>query len=206
MARPKRQQSVGLEEELAVRIESEMTARGWSYRRFSEAMTAAGCPIDQSNIQRIVNPAAGRPRRRITLDEAAAFVAVLGITDLDLRSEDALKDALSREAGHQALERAMEIAARIYDDWQAYDHAIGQARKAVKESPSFKELLEEENSEVMDEWVERWRADWENRSESDKRTLVTFALDQRWSPRLRAYDDAAHDHQLAWELKTRRHS
>jgi transcriptional regulator with XRE-family HTH domain len=69
---------VGREDHLAARITSERQARGWSQETLAREMTKAGCPIPQSAISKIENPAVGG-RRAITVDEAIAFAKLFDI-------------------------------------------------------------------------------------------------------------------------------
>lgn len=76
---PRRVPVVGLrstEENLARRIEWERKRRGWSGEGLAERMRRVGYPLRQSAIWKIEN---GRPRRRISLDEANAFASVFDL-------------------------------------------------------------------------------------------------------------------------------
>ena len=70
----------GAEDMVARRIAYERNRRGWSRDELARRMADAGCPINQSAIQKIEH---GVPRRTISLDEALAFAKVFGGIDLD---------------------------------------------------------------------------------------------------------------------------
>lgn len=59
-----------------MRIATERAARGWSYKRLAEEMTAVGCPIDGTAIYKIEK---GEPRRSIFVDELVALSLVWAI-------------------------------------------------------------------------------------------------------------------------------
>lgn len=60
--------------------ERKRPGRNWSREELARRMTEAGCPLNQSAIQKIEH---GVPRRTISLDEALAFAEVFGLGDLD---------------------------------------------------------------------------------------------------------------------------
>jgi transcriptional regulator with XRE-family HTH domain len=65
---------VGREDHLAARITAERHSRGWSQETLAKEMEKIGCPIPQSAISRIENPAASTGGRRdISVREAIAF-------------------------------------------------------------------------------------------------------------------------------------
>lgn len=68
---------VGAEEMVARRVIWERRTRGWSNAELARRMAEAGCPINQSAIQKIEH---GNPRRTISLDEALAFAKVFGVS------------------------------------------------------------------------------------------------------------------------------
>ena len=70
------------------RVNAMREARGWSTRTLAQKMTEAGCPSDQSSQWR---SAYGLPRRRVPLDEFAAYVVVFGVTPDELLSEEPLR-------------------------------------------------------------------------------------------------------------------
>jgi transcriptional regulator with XRE-family HTH domain len=72
----------GAEELVRRRIAYERKARGWSNAELAKRMADAGCPINQSAIQKIEN---GNPPRTISLDEAGAFAEVFGVSLNDLQ-------------------------------------------------------------------------------------------------------------------------
>lgn len=66
------------EDNLARRIEWEMTRRGWSQERMAKEMTDAGYPLHQSSVSKIVNPKDGK-RRTISVDDAIGFAKVFEV-------------------------------------------------------------------------------------------------------------------------------
>jgi len=74
--RPNAPRQLGGEDSLARRVAFERERRGWTTESLAKRMTDAGCPINQSAIWKIES---GRPRRRITYDEALAFAEVFEI-------------------------------------------------------------------------------------------------------------------------------
>lgn len=203
MPRPKQARSVGLEEHLASKIGSEMKARGLSYRRFAELMTGAGCPIDASNIQKVVNPAAGTPRRRVTLDEAAAFVSVLGLTDIVLTTPAAVELSSVEQSGRDALARAEEAARLVGKEWAEYDHSVLRLRVALDRHSALRAEIEDEYSSLHRNWLDEWRTRWEReKSLGDDRSLDKFAADQGQPARLQVLEDALGSHQLTRELRS----
>ena len=76
MSRPNKQRTVGAEDVLASRIATERAARGWSYERIAQEMTAVGCPIQGSAIFKVEK---GAPRRRVSVDELVALSRVWAI-------------------------------------------------------------------------------------------------------------------------------
>ena len=79
---PRKQETlIGAEDVVARRMRLEREAREWSPADLARALTNAGCPINQSSIWKIEN---GKPRRRISLDEAVAISRVFNITMEDL--------------------------------------------------------------------------------------------------------------------------
>ncbi len=71
----------GPESDVAARVALERERRSWSAAEPARRMTAAGCPIDQSAINKIEQ---GDPPRRITVDELVAFAQVFGLEIEDL--------------------------------------------------------------------------------------------------------------------------
>ena len=88
MPRPNPLRSLGGEETLARRVAYERERRGWSTQGLAQRMTDVGCPINQTAIWKIES---GRPRRRITYDEALAFAEVFEVELEDLAIPPELK-------------------------------------------------------------------------------------------------------------------
>jgi transcriptional regulator with XRE-family HTH domain len=65
---------------VARRIAYERKRRGWSNAELARRMAEAGCPINQSAIQKIEH---GNPRRTISLDEAHALAEVFGLDRIE---------------------------------------------------------------------------------------------------------------------------
>lgn len=97
--RPPQPRTEGAEDRLRARLAAERAARGMTHEALAQALTAAGCPMNQSATWRIEN---GEPRRRITLDEAVAMARVFDIPLAELVDG---RDPLSRaERARQAVE------------------------------------------------------------------------------------------------------
>jgi transcriptional regulator with XRE-family HTH domain len=67
----------------AARIALERETRGWSTTELAARMTKAGVPMNQTAVWRMEN---GKPRRKITLDEALGFSRVFEIPLEELMS------------------------------------------------------------------------------------------------------------------------
>jgi hypothetical protein len=73
---------------VAQRIAVEMESRGWSQERLAKEMTAAGHPMHQQTISRILNPRPDGKRRKLSLDEAVSIAKLFAITMNDLVSSE----------------------------------------------------------------------------------------------------------------------
>jgi transcriptional regulator with XRE-family HTH domain len=77
MPRQNRPREVRAEGNIAERIRRARSENGWSYAVFAAKMTALGCPIRSSAIQRIET---GDPPRSISADEALVIAQILGVS------------------------------------------------------------------------------------------------------------------------------
>lgn len=113
------------EDVLARRIAFERKSRNWSPGGLANLMTKAGAPMNQSAIWKIEN---GKPRRRITVDEAIAFAKVF---DVPL---DELLTPFGRPADKRAfaMNTVLLTKAREYLELEDIaDHASEAAWSAV---------------------------------------------------------------------------
>jgi transcriptional regulator with XRE-family HTH domain len=135
---------------MARRIQVERETRGWSHTSLAARMTKAGCPMNQSAIWKIEN---GKPRRRITVDEAVGFGTVFKIPVKDLlvdvdvalgrEVDDYFRHAVRlaselSEMGERAAElsislqtvRALVMHTGLWDSWAV--EAIDKWREQVE--------------------------------------------------------------------------
>jgi transcriptional regulator with XRE-family HTH domain len=73
MPRPNRARSIGIEDELVIKIGTLRRRRDWSYEELARRMDAQGCPMSASSLHRIEQ---GNPRRPVSVDELVAFSRV----------------------------------------------------------------------------------------------------------------------------------
>jgi transcriptional regulator with XRE-family HTH domain len=107
----------GAEDMVARRIAYERKRRGWSNAELARRMTDAGCPINQSAIQKIEH---GTPRRTISLDEAHALVEVFGLK----RIEDL--ERVPEELVHEDLRVFVEGADSLREDVRTLLQSLGR--------------------------------------------------------------------------------
>lgn len=136
MPRPNQPRSLGTERSVVQRIAMLCEERGWKYPELAERMTAAGCPIQTSALYKMEK---GDPPRRVTLDEAAAFAEVFGITlddiatPIQLIEQKAAADIASKmPAALLAYEKAVTDALQLY---------VGYGRLAAR-SPDLREFMD----------------------------------------------------------------
>src|SRR3954454_11472059 len=111
MPRPNPRRAIASEQNVARRFTYERERRGWSYESLAQRMTDAGCPIQGSALYKIEK---GRPRRRITVDELAAFAQVLGEHAQNLlRPVELVGDREADELVTEWLEVQTTIAAHV---------------------------------------------------------------------------------------------
>jgi transcriptional regulator with XRE-family HTH domain len=145
------------EENIARRIEWEMSQRGWSQERLSKEMSDAGCPLHQSSISKIVRPRDGK-RRTISFDEAVALAKVFNLTLDDLR--------LPIE-----VIRSREVYVLIHDIERVnYEQEVLRNRQILNWA-RFRDMMA--NDEVKAAYVE-----WMHATEGVEREEVVRDLDQ----------------------------
>lgn len=96
------------EEALAARIREEREHRGWSLAEVARRMTEAGCPMDRSAVFRVEQ---GKPRRRITVDEAWTFGYVFGLPLSEMFERRTDDDWMTRVRTHyEKAKQGSEVA------------------------------------------------------------------------------------------------
>lgn len=109
----------------AARIALEREVRGWSTTELADRMTKAGVTMNQTAVWRIEN---GKPRRKITLDEALGFSRVFEIPLEELMSppQEGI-DLDGRRAVQEAVEafyEARDAQDRLHDAVVAITHYL----------------------------------------------------------------------------------
>lgn len=133
-------ENVGTEEHLARRITTERTRLGLSQEKLAEAMTAAGCPVPQSAISKIENPARGRGgRRAITVEEAIAFSKVFGVPLGELLLPAV---AISHVHALQALADGPDLLKAVDQAQWAVEAAWDLLAKEAREDPLMLDALD----------------------------------------------------------------
>ena len=124
-----------VEEFLAQKIESLRTGAGWSYADLSQRMADAGCPIERSSLQKIEK---GQPRRKITVNELAAFSTVfnMSVTDLLISPEDMVAAVFTQDMtdGPEAKRAAVMSESRLTD-------LVGRVAKFCMQDETREKLL-----------------------------------------------------------------
>jgi hypothetical protein len=124
-------------------------------------MTHAGCPMNQSAVWKIEN---GKPRRRITVDEAVAFASVFKI-----RVEDLIVDvdvALGREVDDY-FRRTARISADLFDLGQRAS-ALLTGLESVRNLVIHTGAWDEWAVEAVDGWKQQLEAMEGSRSKLTK--------------------------------------
>jgi transcriptional regulator with XRE-family HTH domain len=121
------------EHQLAERVAHERERRGWSYEQLAQRMTDAGCPMNQSAINKIEK---GSPRRRITVDELLGFAKVFetNISDLvldrsvvqDARAAQLFKKWQDAEARATGARLEANAAAEEFERYTSLDPSLVQ--------------------------------------------------------------------------------
>jgi transcriptional regulator with XRE-family HTH domain len=145
-------EKVGGEDHLALRITTERNRLGLSQEKLAEAMAKAGCPVPQSAISKIENPARGG-RRAITVEEAIAFSKVFSVplgelllpaAALDyVQALKALADGpdllIAADQARWEVEHAQEVLSKVARENTAVLSALVKmqdtAEEAAKENP-----------------------------------------------------------------------
>jgi len=132
--------TIGVEDLLARRVKYEREKHRWTHTGLAARMTEVGCAMNQSAIWKIEN---GEPRRRITVDEAAAFAKVFGMTVSQLVVDPSVvfEHRLRRFVSHVArevnnlynvvegVEELDEALDRLLDDTDALDDGDEEMRQ-----------------------------------------------------------------------------
>jgi transcriptional regulator with XRE-family HTH domain len=148
---------VGREDYLAQRIQAERQARGWSQERLAKEMGKAACPLPQSAISKIENPAAGG-RRAITVDEAIGFARVFEIPlgELMLPPEFLTQARIWRDlaAGPDLLRSHIHAKSRYRDLIQSLAAATAGdgywAKQLVDEFDAARQRIEAQGGDAGD--------------------------------------------------------
>ncbi len=127
----------GPEADAAIRVALERERRGWSAAELARRMTTAGCPINQSAVNKIEQ---GDPPRRITVDELVAFAKVY-----ELEVEDLLLPA------HAARDKQIADSYRQISKVGGY--AVTCVEVVLKELTQLSELI------AMDERNVAWASE-----------------------------------------------
>lgn len=132
MPRQNQPRTVGREDVLAHRVSKlrQEADPPLSYEALAARMSAVGCPIQPSALQRIEK---GSPRRKVTVDELVAFSQVFGVAIDDLI-------ALPADDPAQRAQAALEDYRTAVVDWRAARQRL--AASALEEQLAFKVLLE----------------------------------------------------------------
>ena len=142
---------IGAEEIMARRIHVEREKRGWSHTSLARRMTNAGCPMNQSAIWKIEN---GKPRRRITVDEAVTFAAVFKIQVKDLLVD--VDVALGREV-EDYFRRAVRLASEL-SEMGARAHVLSTSLETVRAIVIDTGSWDKWAVEAIDKWKEQLEA------------------------------------------------
>lgn len=184
--------TIGSEDSLARRIEYEREQRGWSPASLAERMTKAGCQMSQSAVWKIEN---GRPRRRITVDEAVAFAAVFETTleKLLVPVEYAQSEAAMRAIDNllYLMSKMQELSALADEAWTELARVLEKAhvqeviRSWYRGEGQTQDPMLAESSRLKDFFTEVR----EHRSHSDEPVVdVLDALEEygTWTMRMAA--------------------
>lgn len=130
MSRPNIARTIGAEETVARRIQSERLSRHWTYDAVARHMTEAGCAMHGSAVHKIEN---GTPRRRITVDELVAFSIVFDISLDDLVSKPGLDFANARRNGSALVDAAYRKSA-LWNELKATEAEVASTYQLFVES------------------------------------------------------------------------
>ncbi|MBD0740552.1 helix-turn-helix domain-containing protein [Streptomyces sp. CBMA29] len=129
----------------AARIALERETRGWSTTELAARMTKAGIPMNQTAVWRMEN---GKPRRKITLDEALGFARVFELPLEELMSPPL--DGIDLE-GRRFVQEAVEA---FYECRDAQDHlhrAVTTIAAYLKAHPDSSTAVHQQALRLMGE-------------------------------------------------------
>jgi transcriptional regulator with XRE-family HTH domain len=135
MARPNKQRDIDVEEAFAQRVELERKKRDLSYEGLAKLMTAVGCAIQPSAIQKIEK---AKPRRRIVVNEAVAFAIVFGIPIEELLTPRSVRLDLQL---NKAIADGPGAYSRVISAKHDYEAVIARAVEALTDQDSGGERL-----------------------------------------------------------------
>lgn len=118
------------------RLEWEMKQRSLSYAQVADLLTEAGHPTQPTAIHRLLR---GEPRRRLTLNEAAAIADIFDISLSELLLE---KDVMLGAKANELL-RELQLATRQISD------ALGNYRSALEAISAYIERGQEFNDALQ---------------------------------------------------------
>jgi len=130
MPRPNKPRSMQNEANLARRIAYERGARHWTYKEVAARMTAAGCAMQPSAVQKI-EATGGRPRK-ISVDELVAFASIF---DTDVPGLLQPVEAVEEREAAALLQRVFDTDAEVRRACMEALRALRATREAAQETP-----------------------------------------------------------------------
>lgn len=120
-------------EELRVitRLEWELRQRDLSYAELAQLMTEQGHPTNPTAIHRLLH---GSPRRRLTVNEAAALADVFGVTLNELLIE---QDVLLGRQANVLLRELQDASRDLATPLRTYRDVLGRLSAFIEEGEAF---------------------------------------------------------------------
>jgi len=201
MPKQRRRSTIGAEERLAVRIEQEMKALGWSYARVAAAMRREGCEINASSLYQSLVPREtdeGEPRRRpFYVDELVALARAFRVPVEELiRTPGWVDDERVAKAMEQRdrANRLLETAIRTILDAEA------ELLRAVDRVP------DDVKKQVLDDSARYWHDSTRTMQlvprGADRRSVTISA--EAISDRLASLKEVLSDIAARWHQRERR--
>jgi transcriptional regulator with XRE-family HTH domain len=140
MPRPNPPRSINVEGQLASRIAYERDQRGWTNDGLARRMADLGCPIQGSAIYKIEK---STPRRRVTVNELAAFALAFDTTvdDLVKPPEEHNLDAEARAVFRRYLAADADVATAHAGRNQAIRDVRAFLRQNSRARPAFESAV-----------------------------------------------------------------
>ncbi|MFJ4410731.1 helix-turn-helix transcriptional regulator [Streptomyces sp. NPDC088910] len=129
----------------AARIALERETRGWSTTELAARMTKAGVPMNQTAVWRMEN---GKPRRKITLDEALGFARVFELPLEELMSPPL--DGIDLE-GRRFVQEAVEAFYESRDAQDRLHRAVTTIAAYLKAHPDSSTAIHQQALRLMGE-------------------------------------------------------